>query len=122
MKSESEVVRPRGLRLAWTVAAVGLLVVSLLVGIAAGPGRPRDRRDPPLARRAAPRPGRYLADTGRGHGAQGLRVPRVVLGALVGGMLALAGAAYQGVFRNPLADPYLGSAPAAGAGPSATPG
>ena len=36
-KSESEVVRPRGLRLSWTVAAVGLLVVSLLVGIAAGP-------------------------------------------------------------------------------------
>ena len=36
-----------------------------------------------------------------------IRLPRVVLGALVGAMLALAGAAYQGVFRNPLADPYL---------------
>ena len=36
-----------------------------------------------------------------------LRIPRVVLGAIVGGMLATAGAAYQGVFRNPLADPYL---------------
>lgn len=36
-----------------------------------------------------------------------IRVPRVVLGALVGGMLALAGATYQAVFRNPLADPYL---------------
>ena len=36
-----------------------------------------------------------------------LRAPRVALGALVGGMLALAGASYQGVFRNPLADPYL---------------
>lgn len=36
-----------------------------------------------------------------------LRFPRVVLAALVGGMLATAGAAYQGVFRNPLADPYL---------------
>src|SRR6202011_5134704 len=35
-----------------------------------------------------------------------LRIPRVVLGAIVGGMLATAGAAYQGVFRNPLADPY----------------
>src|SRR6184192_2344210 len=31
-----------------------------------------------------------------------LRLPRVVLGALVGGTLAAAGAAYQGVFRNPL--------------------
>ncbi|WP_249353322.1 iron ABC transporter permease [Rhodococcus sp. Q] len=36
-----------------------------------------------------------------------IRIPRVVLGALVGATLAIAGAAYQGVFRNPLADPYL---------------
>ena len=48
-----------------------------------------------------------------------LRAPRVVLGALVGGMLALAGASYQGVFRNPLADPYLLGI-AAGAGLGAT--
>jgi iron complex transport system permease protein len=48
-----------------------------------------------------------------------LRAPRVVLGMLVGGMLALAGASYQGVFRNPLADPYLLGI-AAGAGLGAT--
>ncbi|MGW0036498.1 FecCD family ABC transporter permease [Gordonia sp. NPDC003376] len=36
-----------------------------------------------------------------------VRMPRVALAALVGMMLAVAGAAYQGVFRNPLADPYL---------------
>jgi iron complex transport system permease protein len=48
-----------------------------------------------------------------------LRLPRVVLGGLVGALLALAGAAYQGVFRNPLADPYLLGA-AAGAGLGAT--
>ena len=48
-----------------------------------------------------------------------LRLPRVLLGALVGGMLAMAGAGYQGVFRNPLADPYLLGA-AAGAGMAAT--
>ena len=48
-----------------------------------------------------------------------IRVPRVVLAALVGGMLALAGATYQGVFRNPLADPYLLGV-AAGAGLGAT--
>ncbi|WP_017974217.1 FecCD family ABC transporter permease [Actinopolyspora halophila] len=44
-----------------------------------------------------------------------LRVPRVVLAALVGAALAVSGAAFQGVFRNPLADPYLLGA-AAGAG------
>jgi iron complex transport system permease protein len=48
-----------------------------------------------------------------------LRLPRVILAALVGGTLAVAGAAYQGVFRNPLADPYLLGA-AAGAGLGAT--
>ncbi|AGZ38593.1 putative FecCD-family membrane transport protein [Actinoplanes friuliensis DSM 7358] len=49
-----------------------------------------------------------------------LRLPRVVLGLLVGAMLALAGAAYQGVFRNPLADPHLlGVAAGAGLGVTA---
>jgi ABC-type Fe3+-siderophore transport system permease subunit len=48
-----------------------------------------------------------------------LRLPRVVLAALVGAGLAVSGAAYQGVFRNPLADPYLLGA-AAGAGLGAT--
>lgn len=48
-----------------------------------------------------------------------LRMPRVVLGGIVGSMLAVAGGAYQGSFRNPLADPYLLGA-AAGAGLGAT--
>jgi len=48
-----------------------------------------------------------------------IRLPRVVLGLLVGGTLAISGASYQGVFRNPLADPYLLGA-AAGAGLAVT--
>ncbi|MFC5039923.1 FecCD family ABC transporter permease [Ornithinimicrobium kibberense] len=36
-----------------------------------------------------------------------IRLPRTALAALVGASLAVAGAGYQGVFRNPLADPYL---------------
>jgi len=36
-----------------------------------------------------------------------LRLPRVILGALVGSTLAIAGAAIQGLFRNPLAEPGL---------------
>lgn len=36
-----------------------------------------------------------------------IRLPRVVLGALVGAALAVSGAALQGLFRNPLADPGL---------------
>ena len=48
-----------------------------------------------------------------------LRLPRVVLGALVGSALATSGAVYQTVFHNPLADPYLLGA-ASGAGLGAT--
>jgi iron complex transport system permease protein len=48
-----------------------------------------------------------------------LRLPRVMLAALVGAALATSGAVYQTVFRNPLADPYLLGA-AAGAGLGAT--
>jgi iron complex transport system permease protein len=36
-----------------------------------------------------------------------IRLPRVILAGLVGAALAIAGATYQGLFRNPLADPYL---------------
>lgn len=36
-----------------------------------------------------------------------LRLPRVVNGALVGAALATAGVAYQGIFRNPMASPYV---------------
>lgn len=36
-----------------------------------------------------------------------LRLPRVLLAAAIGGLLALTGALSQGMFRNPLADPSL---------------
>lgn len=36
-----------------------------------------------------------------------IRLPRLLLAGLVGAALAVAGATYQGLFRNPLADPYL---------------
>jgi iron complex transport system permease protein len=48
-----------------------------------------------------------------------IRAPRIAMGAIVGAVLAVAGAGYQGVFRNPLADPYLLGV-AAGAGLGAT--
>ena len=48
-----------------------------------------------------------------------LRLPRIALAGLVGAALATAGATYQGLFRNPLADPYLLGA-ASGAGLAAT--
>jgi iron complex transport system permease protein len=46
-----------------------------------------------------------------------VRVPRIVLAALVGAALAAAGVVFQGLLRNPLADPYiLGISSGAGLG------
>ncbi len=46
-----------------------------------------------------------------------VRLPRIIMAGLVGAALSVAGAAYQGLFRNPLADPYLiGVASGAGLG------
>jgi iron complex transport system permease protein len=46
-----------------------------------------------------------------------IRLPRIVLGVMVGGLLSVAGAGYQGVFRNPLVDSgMLGSSAGAGLG------
>jgi len=36
-----------------------------------------------------------------------IRLPRIFMAGLAGAALAVSGAAYQGMFRNPLADPYL---------------
>jgi len=92
----------------WTASAVLVLVFAMVVGLLVGPAhldaatvaRSIASRLPLL--HVAP-PTDHVADAIL----WSLRLPRVVLGALVGGMLALAGAAYQGAFRNPLADPYL---------------
>jgi iron complex transport system permease protein len=111
---------PARLRPGPLLVACALLAGSALLAVLVGPVR----LDPGavLVELAGRLP---LVDTHSGLSAQEvailwqLRLPRVVLGGLVGAMLALAGAAYQGVFRNPLADPYLLGA-AAGAGLGAT--
>jgi iron complex transport system permease protein len=113
-------IRSRGLPLAWACAAVAFLLASLAVGVVAGPV---DLGIADVLRSVAARlhvPGMEspLSATEESILWE-LRVPRVVLGALVGATLAMAGATYQGVFRNPLADPYLLGV-AAGAGLGAT--
>jgi len=104
----------------WAAAGVATLVAALLGGLALGPaGIPPGAIAGDLVARLP------WTDFGSPLSALDdavlweLRAPRVVLGALVGATLALAGGAYQAVFRNPLADPYLLGA-AAGAGLGAT--
>jgi ABC-type Fe3+-siderophore transport system permease subunit len=48
-----------------------------------------------------------LAELGRSDIVRLLRIPRAILAFLVGGSLALSGAALQALIRNPLADPFL---------------
>lgn len=112
--------RPTRLGPALLLAALGCLVGAGLLGVLVGPVRLEPAG---ILRELA---GRLpLLDVSSGLSDREvailweLRVPRVVLGGLVGSMLAIAGAAYQGVFRNPLADPYLLGV-AAGAGLGAT--
>jgi iron complex transport system permease protein len=117
---ESAEVRARGLAPLWFCAAVAFLLVSVVVGVLVGP---IDLGFAGIFESAAARmhvPGAEspLTETEEAILWE-IRVPRVVLAAIVGGMLSLAGATYQGVFRNPLADPYLLGV-AAGAGLGAT--
>ena len=113
-------VRPRGLSPLWVACAVVFLLCSLAVGVLAGPvdlgvGSVLQST---VAHLWVPGVTSPLTPTEEAILWQ-IRVPRVVLAGLVGGMLALAGATYQGVFRNTLADPYLLGV-AAGAGLGAT--
>ncbi len=112
-------VRPRGVSIGWACAAAGFVLVALAVGVISGPV---DVGVADAVRSALARLGLPVAsplDAATESILWDIRIPRVVLGLLVGGMLSLAGATYQGAFRNPLADPYLLGV-AAGAGLGAT--
>lgn len=113
-------VRARGVAPLWAASAALFLVASVVVGVLAGPVDIRfgDVVGSAAQHLGVPGVGSNLSPTEESIVWQ-LRLPRVVLAALVGAMLASAGATYQGVFRNPLADPYLLGV-AAGAGLGAT--
>lgn len=109
-ESPQTALRPARLRWPWVLAGLTALAAAVLAGLVIGPvpispieilrgvfGLPTDLSPQQVA---------IVSE---------IRLPRVVLGLLVGATLAISGASYQGVFRNPLADPYLLGA-AAGAG------
>lgn len=86
---------------------VGAVIVAALLGLALGPIAISPERVlgalfPPLGRQLSPAIGRFESTA-----VLDLRLPRVALALLVGASLAQAGAAMQGLFRNPLADPGL---------------
>jgi iron complex transport system permease protein len=80
-------------RLLWSLAVLALfLIVATVVGLAVG----RQRLDV----------SGLISDPFTQTLFFRLRLPRVLMGLLIGASLALSGAALQALFRNPLADPY----------------
>jgi iron complex transport system permease protein len=76
----------------WTLALGGLLLACLILGFTLGAGhvsilQPLDDIDRAI-----------LLE---------VRIPRVLLAALLGGALSVAGVVFQALLRNPLADPYV---------------
>jgi iron complex transport system permease protein len=106
----SPVLRTARLRVGWLAAGVAAVIVAGLAGVVVGPVAiaPADVVRELVGLDAG------LSDA-QLNVVREIRLPRVVLGMLVGATLSASGASYQGVFRNPLADPYLLGA-AAGAG------
>ncbi|MGH2933470.1 MAG: FecCD family ABC transporter permease [Gaiellaceae bacterium] len=118
--SADAAVRARGIPRPWRLIAAAFLLGALLIGLGAGPvgigvtGIAESALSHlPFVHVHSPLSSLEEAVLWQ------IRAPRVALAALVGGMLAIAGSAYQGVFRNPLADPYLLGV-AAGSGLGAT--
>jgi iron complex transport system permease protein len=116
----TDTVRARGVSRPWRLLAGAFLVGALLVGLGVGPvgigiqGIVESALSHlPFVHVRSPLSSLEEAVLWQ------IRAPRVVLAAIVGGMLAIAGSAYQGVFHNPLADPYLLGV-AAGSGLGAT--
>ena len=95
-------------RYAWLLIALGaVLLVSCVVSLGFGPARvPVDVVWRILLHKVF---GLGVPDwsAGQEHIVWLIRVPRMLLGALVGAGLALIGAVLQAVTRNPLADPHL---------------
>lgn len=110
----------RRFRLGWVPASIVVVVLAVLLGAMIGPAGPVWWRVPLALLDHLPG---ISIDSGVTEREWtiiwDLRMPRVVLAGLVGAMLSVGGASYQGVFRNPLVDPYLLGA-AAGAGLGAT--
>ncbi|OEJ26327.1 iron ABC transporter permease [Streptomyces agglomeratus] len=86
-------------RIGWTAAAVAALLLSVLLSLAVG------------ARTTAPSEViDVLLHGGHSDAAEvvrTMRVPRTLIGLMVGAALALAGTVLQGITRNPIADPGI---------------
>jgi iron complex transport system permease protein len=88
----------RGRLVFWSLALGGLLLLCLALGVALGAGQVSPAQLLPG--------GRDLSQVDRTILFE-VRLPRVLLAALLGGALSVAGVVFQALLRNPLADPYV---------------
>jgi iron complex transport system permease protein len=111
---------PARLKVRWLAAGLGAVLIATIAGVALGPVRlsPYGIFIELLDQIPGVHLNSGLSPIDAAIVTQ-IRLPRVCLGLLVGAMLSLSGGCYQGVFRNPLADPYLLGV-SAGAGLGAT--
>ena len=110
-----------GLRYPWWRLGMGAAVAALAAMVAASQGSVHIPLGAVVDMAAAQLPGVGASDHPSSWNTilWQLRLPRVALALIVGAGLAMSGAAYQGLFKNPLADPYLVGV-ASGAGLAAT--
>ena len=114
--------RPLAIRYPWRRLVVGLIVVAVVGALAASQGSVRMPALTVFEMLVSRAPLIDISPTWPDTWDTilwELRLPRIVLAALVGAALAVSGATYQGMFRNPLADPALIGA-SSGAGLGAT--
>ncbi len=112
--------RPAGIRPWWIIGAAGFVILASIAGLLIGPIS-LNRGQIILDVLDAILPGSIDTTLTEQQSViiRNIRLPRVVLALLVGASLGTSGASYQGVFRNPLADPFLLGV-AAGGGLGAT--
>ncbi len=82
----------------WVATLAGLCFVCIVFGLTVGAG------DVSIFRLL---PGSEPLDSGDRAILLAVRLPRVLLAALLGGALSVAGVVFQALLRNPLADPYV---------------
>lgn len=93
----------------WGGMGLFLLILSMVVSLSIGSAQLAFREVWGILLKQVPIIGKHISVSWKSSAEQiilKVRLPRVILAILVGASLSIAGAGFQGVLRNPLADPY----------------
>lgn len=93
----------------WGGFGVFLLILSVIASLSIGSAQLSFSEVWGILLKQLPIVGNFVTRSWKGSAEQiilKVRLPRVILAILIGASLSIAGAGFQGVLRNPLADPY----------------